>query len=108
MGGSRWVGINRPDNLLTLCGDGTQLCHGWVESHPLWAATHGWSVRHSSPYVDPEVCQVPVWTWQGWVLLLTGGELEHLEDHPGVPDCTCGCRPRQTTPGLWDTPQLPA
>ena len=104
MGGSRLDSTNDASNLLTLCGDGTQLCHGWVERHPLWAKRHGWSVSHYG--VVP--ARVPVWTWRGWVLLVTGGDLEPLPDYPGVPDCTCGCRPRQTTAGLWDTPQLPA
>jgi len=99
MGGSRLEGINTPDNLITLCGTGTTQCHGWVEAHPAWARAHGWSV---SFYGQPPA-QVPVWTWAGWVLLLAGGDLEPI-DHPGVPDCLCGCTVRPLTPDLWDTP----
>ena len=86
MGGTKWAGINAPSNLLTLCGSGTTMCHGWVEAHPTWAKAHGWSVhRYASP------AETPAWTWRGWVLLLAGGELEQLADHAGVPGCACGC-----------------
>lgn len=106
MGGSRrWAGINRPGNLLTLCGDGVRMCHGWVEDHPAWAERHGWSVRRRG-LLEPNPQLVPVWTWRGWVLLLDGGELEPLPQHPGVDGCACGCRPRVPTPGLWDSPDL--
>lgn len=104
MGGSRLSSINEPANLLTLCGDGTQLCHGWVERHPTWAQQHGWSVS----FYGTAPATIPVWTWRGWVLLTAGGDLELLEDHPGVPDCSCGCRPLPPAPaGLWATPAAP-
>lgn len=105
MGGTRWAGVNRPGNLLTLCGDGTRLCHGWVESHPTWAQAHGWSVRRAG-LLAPIPEQVPVWTWRGWVLLLDGGELEAIENHPGVDGCTCGCQPTTTPAGVWAIPAL--
>lgn len=42
---------NRPCNLILLCGSGTTMCHGWVESHPTEAEHEGgWSV---SRYADP-------------------------------------------------------
>ena len=91
MGGSRWAGINLPGNPVTLCGSGTTLCHGWEERHPTYAEDHGWSVRRSSVDRRPPA-EVPVWTWQGWVLLDDEGGLERLEDHPGVTGCGCGCQ----------------
>lgn len=44
MGGSRWVGINLPSNLLAVCGSGTTLCHGVIESHRSGAVAAGWLV----------------------------------------------------------------
>lgn len=105
MGGTRWPGINRPGNLLTLCGTGTTMCHGWVEHHPTWAEAHGYSVRRAG-LMAPHPEQEPVWTWRGWVLLLDGGELWPLDNHPGVAGCTCGCQPTETPASLWDTPVL--
>lgn len=96
MGGTRWPGINRPGNLITLCGSGTTGCHGWIEAHPDWSQAHGYSVRRAG-LMDPHPEQQPVWTWQGWVLLLDGGDLEFLDDHPGVPGCTCGCLTRASS-----------
>lgn len=31
-------------NLVSLCGDGVQGCHGAVEHHPAWARLEGWTV----------------------------------------------------------------
>lgn len=101
MGGTRWAGINLPSNLLTLCGSGTTGCHGWVEAHPVWATAHGWSVPR---WEADEVATVPVWTWRGWVYLERIGALRPDRGHPGVPDCDCGCRPTDRTPGLWEQP----
>lgn len=102
MGGTRWPGIHLPANLLTLCGSGTTGCHGWVESHPEWATTHGWSV---SSHDRDDVHLLPVWTWRGWGLLATDGLWLPVDEHPGVPGCTCSCQPIETTPGVWDTPE---
>lgn len=102
MGGTRHPLINGPANLLTLCGSGTTGCHGWVESHPVWAEAHGWSVRRH----DLEDAHLlPVWTWRGWGLLATTSEWLPVDDHPGVPGCGCSCRPLETTTGVWDTPE---
>lgn len=101
MGGSRWPGINLPSNLITLCGSGTTGCHGWVEHHPGWARAHGWSV---SAHERERVGVIPVWTWRGWVRL-AHGEAEVLPGRPGVTGCDCGCRPLETTTGVWDTPE---
>lgn len=47
MGGSKAPHVNRPANLVTLCGSGVTGCHGWVESHREQATTDGWLVsRH--------------------------------------------------------------
>jgi len=100
MGGTRWLGINLPSNLLTLCGSGTTGCHGWVESHPEWAQAHGWSV---SVHGRDQVHLIHVWTWRGWVRLNPDGTLMQLHEATGVSGCTCGCRPLETT-GVWDTP----
>lgn len=100
MGGTRWPGINEPANLLTLCGSGTTMCHGWVEAHPAWAADHGWSIRQHRRDLAPHV---PVWTWRGWVQLSPDGTLTTLHDHRGVPGCVCGCVPVNPIPDLWDT-----
>lgn len=101
MGGTRWAGINAPANLVTLCGSGTTMCHGWVESHPSWAAAHGWSVRTADRDL---VALTPVWTWRGWVRLRADGHLTRLPHHGGVPGCPCGCRPLPDTTDLWATP----
>lgn len=95
MGGARGPGINRPANLLTLCGSGTTGCHGLVEAHPIWAQAHGWSAARWQAPTD-----VPVWTWRGWVQLLDDGTYVPLENYPGVDDCECGCRAERVT-DLW-------
>jgi len=53
MGGTNLGWINDPHNLLALCGDGTQGCHGWIESHRRMAYTNGWllpSFAHPEAY----------------------------------------------------------
>lgn len=103
MGGTRWPGINLPSNLLTLCGSGTTGCHGWVEHHPTWAKAHGWSISQHGRHLFSTV-SVAVWTWRGWGFLRDDGTWLPRLDHPGVEGCTCGCRPLETTTGVWDTP----
>jgi hypothetical protein len=71
MGGSTWPGINRPANLLTLCGSGTTGCHGWVTDHPREARELGLSV---SMHTDPAA--VPVTGWAGTYLLTDEGDRE--------------------------------
>ena len=102
MGGSREASINDPANLLTLCGSGTTQCHGFVESHPGWSRDHGYSVS----FYGTAPPRVPVWTWRGWVLLLTSGELQELPDHPGVDDCACGCNALDPL-DVWVSPAHP-
>lgn len=55
MGGSRDPRLNLPSNLVLLCGSGTTLCHGEVESNRSAARAHGYLV--SRP-LDP--AEVPV------------------------------------------------
>lgn len=73
-----------PENLLNLCGSGTQGCHGWIEGNRAEAGEQGWLVKRG---IDPE--EVPVayrgrWCWLtrgGLVLGATEGERRAL----GVP-----------------------
>ena len=51
MGGTRHIAINAPANLVTLCGSGTEGCHGWVETHRKIAYALGWLVPS---WADPE------------------------------------------------------
>jgi len=98
MGGTKDPAVNLPSNLLTLCGDGTRGCHGWVEANPAEAKDHGWSVRRGQPPAE-----VPVWTWRGWVLLDNSGGLAATRVS-GAPLCACGCQAPEPIPGLWDQP----
>lgn len=43
-----------PANLLSLCGDGTRFCHGWIEAHPTYAMALGlWVPREVNPAAVP-------------------------------------------------------
>lgn len=64
MGGTRDAAINRPSNLITLCGSGTTGHHGWVEHHPAFAREAGWALSRTD---DP--LTVPVLYPDGWFLL---------------------------------------
>ena len=64
-----FAGLHEACNLISLCGSGTQLCHGWVHVHPREAMENGWIVSGFNPH--PE--QVPVKTTRGLILLDTGG-----------------------------------
>lgn len=37
--------LNRPSNLILLCGSGSTGCHGWVHAHPAEAYELGWLVH---------------------------------------------------------------
>lgn len=76
MGGTRAEWINRPGNLLTLCGSGTTGCHGYVEHNPDEAKRMGWAVPRW--YGDPT--DVPVWTWRGWLTLEDDGTTRETEN----------------------------
>lgn len=97
----------RPQVLLSVCGDGTQGCHGWIERHPRVAADRGWTVRragHGLPVdyaagADPAT--VPVWyangpLGQGWY---------YLDEHNGFTGWPTSVLV-QTTRALWVSPAL--
>lgn len=66
MGGSKDPSINRADNLILLCGDGVQGCHGWVETHREQSHDNGWSLpwwQSADTY--------PVTYWDGKTYTLT-------------------------------------
>lgn len=46
-----WSGLNKPENLITLCGSGTTGCHGWVHAHPAEAYETGYLV-HAYDYPE--------------------------------------------------------
>lgn len=83
MGGTRSVAINGPSNLVTLCGSGTEGCHGWVESNRKIAYALGWLVPS---WADPEEWPIrfaeghwaqPKGHW--WERLTTGTEWQTAE-----------------------------
>lgn len=54
MGGSRQSHLNKPSNLLFLCGSGTTGCHGWVESNRTKSVNDGYIVpRYAVPSTTP-------------------------------------------------------
>jgi hypothetical protein len=72
MGGSAL--LERPSNLVRLCGDGVQGCHGFVESHRTHAGEIGWLLGFLD---NPE--QTPLLTYSGWCLLDdSGGRLPYV------------------------------
>jgi hypothetical protein len=61
-----------PENLLHVCGDGTRLCHGWIEANPTKAQQQGWWVRS---HKDP--AKTPCWlAGRGYVFLNVDGSVE--------------------------------
>ncbi len=66
MGSTNWVGIDRPPNLLAVCGSGTTGCHGAIESNRTAAYEAGWLV---SQYHDPATTAVLI--GDGRVVYLT-------------------------------------
>lgn len=42
MGGSKAERVDKPSNLVTLCGSGTTGCHGYLESRRFIAERDGW------------------------------------------------------------------
>ena len=66
MGGSAL--LERPSNLVRLCGTGTTGCHGFVESQRTLATVRGWLLGFLD---DPEA--TPLSCFDGWVLLSDDG-----------------------------------
>lgn len=54
-GGSRDPRINRPANLIVLCGSAVTLCHGAVESNRAAARAYGYLVSQHTPVTPAEV-----------------------------------------------------
>ena len=44
MGGSKLPWVDKPGNLIALCGNGVDGCHGWIESHRAFARGSGFLV----------------------------------------------------------------
>lgn len=59
--------INRLSNLVWLCGDGTVLCHGVVESRREQAREDGYLIKHGR---DVRPWLVPMRLWDGRTVLL--------------------------------------
>lgn len=70
MGGTS-MNLNKPSNLLLLCGSGTTGCHGWVESYRNDAREFGFLVRRG---VDPQT--VPI--------ISPSGLIRYLNDEGGT------------------------
>lgn len=66
MGGSAL--LERPSNLVRLCGDGVQGCHGFVESNRTQSTTRGWLLGYLD---DPEA--TPLLCFDGWFVLDDNG-----------------------------------
>lgn len=77
MGGSRVPWVNKPGNLLLLCGSGVTGCHGWVESNRDEARKLGFLVSALGTDIPSHV---PVWhSAHGWVLMDDYGGLHNQE-----------------------------
>lgn len=61
MGGSNRPWTDRPDNLVTVCGQGnTSGCHKWISDEYTDAERLGWVIRRSSTEIPSEVPVVDV------------------------------------------------
>ena len=70
--GDASAAINRPSNLITLCGAGnTSGCHRWKDDERETARRHGYSLRLNGVTFDAST--VPVLTARGWALFLDDG-----------------------------------
>jgi hypothetical protein len=54
-GGSKVPWVDKPANLILLCGSGTTGCHGWCESHRVFARASGWLVPLNGTAVPSSV-----------------------------------------------------
>ena len=68
--------LDRPSNLVTVCGSATTKCHGWMEHNRTDAEVLGYILPKLNPDIDPET--EPLFTIDGWVL---------LDDQGGVEPC---------------------
>lgn len=103
-------GLWSPSNGLHLCGDGTRLCHGWLEANPTWAGGGFWHIRRDLrlPDIVPTYLRTPEVPDGGWFLLLDDGSREqvHADDY-GLPEAPLhlpylvpGGRPLATVPWM--------
>lgn len=60
-----WPGLNRPSNLICLCGSGTTECHSWVHANRVESERNGWVVSGFNDH--PET--IPVLVGREWMLL---------------------------------------
>jgi hypothetical protein len=71
--GGKWV----PSNIVDVCGDGTQGCHGYIEANPVAAKRRGlWIYPTQHPLLTPALI-----VWRGtteWCLLDDEGSVQHL------------------------------
>lgn len=63
MGGSHDESLNRPSNLLALCGSGTTGCHGWIEHNREEARENGWLVPRGLSPIDVPVKVIGKWIY---------------------------------------------
>lgn len=82
MGGSNRPWTDRPENLVTICGQGnTSGCHGWVSQSFTEAEQLGWAIRRSA---SERPSEVPLTDLQGRQFFLTEeGGLIYLNHAPG-------------------------
>lgn len=76
--------VDRPSNLVTVCGSGTTGCHGRIESERDAHKVLGWILPKLNPDIDPET--EPLFTIDGWVLLDDQGELVACAEPRRDPD----------------------
>ena len=77
MGSSKLPWVDKPGNLILLCGSGVTGCHGWCESHRVFARASGWLVPLNGVAVPSSV---PVHhSIHGVVLLTDMGGVESQE-----------------------------
>lgn len=70
MGGTKSTGINRPSNLMIVCGSGSTGCHGVIESCRAASMAAGWLLRAGE---DPLARPVVVDAWRRLVTLDDAG-----------------------------------
>lgn len=80
MGGTRWPGVNRPPNLMLVCGSGTTLCHGVIENYRAGAVAAGWLVLSRT---DPATVPVLI-TRDRWCYLTDSAGYEDAPPPAGV------------------------
>jgi len=70
-GGDTRPDTNLPSNLVAVCGSGTTLCHGRIESHRAEAYEHGWLLRERDVPSQEAICHAV----HGWCYLTDDGQV---------------------------------